>query len=105
MVESTYSDAARRANVAESTLRRWLRDDEEFRSAYRRISDELMQEAAIQAKSALRTALSTLEQVCVDSASDIARVNASRAILDAALKLTETVDVLSRLEALEGERS
>ena len=103
MVESTYADAARRANVAESTLRRWLRDDEAFKAAYRRASDGFLQEAAFQAKFALRTSLATLEQVCVSSASDVARVSAARSIIDGALRLTEVADVLARLEALEHE--
>ena len=70
---------------------------------------ELLTDAATQAKQALAPALATLQEIAADKEGPAAvRVQAARSLLDAALKLTEISDIVTRLEALEdleGERA
>lgn len=105
----TIEAAATAAAVGYTTLRRWLKDDLEFRRAYEGRLTELVADAAKQAKLALAPALATLQEIAADKEGPAAvRVQAARSLLDAALKLTEISDIVTRLEALEeleGERA
>ena len=98
----TIEAAAQEAGIGYSTLRRWLKDDADFQQAYREELDGLVADAAAQAKQSLSPALSTLREIVEDQTLPGAvRVSAARALLDAALKLTEITDILPRLEMIE----
>ena len=99
----TITAAAEAAGVSYSSLRGWLKHDDGFRQAYQEELAGFISEAAAQAKQSLSPALSTLREITEDpSFPGAVRVSAARALLDGALKLTEITDILSRLEALEG---
>lgn len=99
----TIEAAAETAGVGHSTLRRWMREDVEFKIAYRAAFDELLQDASAQAKQSLSPALKALGEIVEDEGQPAtARISAARSILEYGLKLTETVDILARLDALEG---
>ena len=99
----TIEAAAETAGVGYSTLRRWMREDAEFKAAYRAALDELLQDASAQAKQSLSPALKALGEIVEDEGQPAtARISAARSILEYGLKLTETVDILARLDALEG---
>lgn len=99
----TIEAAAETAGVGYSTLRRWMREDTEFKIAYRAALDELLQDASAQAKQSLSPALKALGEIVEDEGQPAtARISAARSILEYGLKLTETVDILARLDALEG---
>lgn len=102
LTASTVNAAAQTAEVGYSTLRRWLKEDDAFRRAYQEALAALLEDAAVQAKMSLSPALSTLREIVEDQSSAVpVRVQAARALLDYGLKLTEIMDVLERLEALE----
>ena len=99
----TIEAAAEKAGVGYSTLRRWMREDTAFKIAYRAAFDELLQDASAQAKQSLSPALKALGEIVEDEGQPAtARISAARSILEYGLKLTETVDILARLDALEG---
>ena len=59
-------------------------------------------DATRQAQQAISPALSTLREIVEDKGEDAqARISAAHAILSNGLKLTETVDILNRLQELE----
>ena len=98
----TIDAAAQAAGVGYSTLRRWLKEDQEFREAYQAALEALLSDAAAQAKRSLSPALEALREIVEDrNAPAAARVQAARSVVDAALKLTEAVDIRERVAALE----
>lgn len=62
----------------------------------------MVEDATRQAQQAISPALSTLREIVEDREEDAqARISAARAILSHGLKLTETTDILNRLQELE----
>ena len=98
----TIEAAATAAGIGYTTLRRWLKEDDAFKSAYQTELTGLVEAAAVQAKQSLSPALSTLREIVEDpDVGAAARISAARALLDYGLKLTEIADIVPRLEALE----
>lgn len=97
----TIEAAAQQAHIGYSTLRRWLREDQEFQQAYRTALSELVKDADAQARRGMSNALSTLTDVMENGESDAAKVSAARSMLEYSLKLVEIADVQERLEAVE----
>ena len=94
--------AARAAHVGYSTLRRWLKEDEEFQREYRAAVSQLVEDATTQARQSLAPALSALREIVEDGEYPAAvRVQACRSLLEYGLKFTERADVQQRLDALE----
>lgn len=76
--------------------------DEEFSRRYREAIAETLQDATRQSQRLLDPSLSALEQIMGNAdAPASARVSAARVALDFAAKLTETTDILTRLDELE----
>ncbi len=93
--------AANAAGIAPRTLRDYLADPE-FQAAYRDAFGNMVEDATRQAQQAISPALSTLREIVEDREEDAqARISAARAILSHGIKLTETTDILSRLQELE----
>ena len=97
----TRAAAAKEAGVGVSTLRRWMREDEDFRGAYREALTELLEDASAQAMQNLTRALDVLAEVMATGENSQVRITAARSALEYSLKLTEAVDVQQRLDALE----
>ena len=93
--------AAKAAGIAPRTLRDYLADPA-FRAAYRDAFGNMVEDATRQAQQAISPALSTLREIVEDREEDAqARISAARAILSHGIKLTETTDILNRLQELE----
>ena len=103
----TVEAAAKSAGIGYSTLRRWLKDDEEFRREYQAEVSQLVEDASLQARQNLTPALSTLREIVEDSEKypGAVRVSAARSLLEFGLRLTERADVLNRLDAMEDEEN
>lgn len=97
----TLAAAAKDAGVGISTLRRWLREDPAFVTAYRAALDELLKDASAQSKKNLSTALGVLAQIMESGENSQARIAAAKATIEYSLRLNEAVDVVERLEKLE----
>lgn len=97
----TRAEAAKAAGIGESTLRGYLREPE-FQARYREVFGALVQDATRQAQQAIAPALSTLREIVEnDEAGAKARIAAARVTLEYALRLTEQLDIISRIEVLE----
>ena len=93
--------AAETAGITTRTLQNYL-SDPEFQREYKRAFEGVVVDATRQAQQAISPALSTLREIVEDKGEDAqARISAARAILSHGLKLTETTDILNRLQELE----
>ena len=93
--------AAEAAGITTRTLQNYL-SDSEFQAAYRDAFGNMVEDATRQAQQAISPALSALLEVVKDGEEDAqARISAARAILSHGIKLTETTDILNRLQELE----
>ena len=97
----TRAKAAEEAGVGVSTLREWLRTDEEFKAKYQRATAELLEDAALRSKRSLAKALNTLDEVMDAGENGQVRVAAARASLEYSLRLHEIADVNRRVAAVE----
>ena len=97
----TRAEAAEAAGIGESTLRAYLREPE-FQARYREAFGALVQDATRQAQQAIAPALYTLREIEEnENAGAKARIMAARSTLEYALRLTEQLDIISRIETLE----
>lgn len=100
---SSISEAAQVAGVGERTLFRWL-NEQEFKEQYRHARREVVAQALANLQRVCSTAVNTLSEIMENSeASPSARVTASRAALELAIRSVETEDIMARLERLEEE--
>ena len=101
LTESGIAAAAKKAGVAESTLRRWLQDNDfakRCRLARRQVLEQataLLQSAAMDAVKALRAIVSS------EDSPPSTRVAAARTILDMAYRAVEVDELSERLHRLE----
>ena len=101
LVSRTRAQAAKAAGIGESTLREHMKDPE-FLDRYREAFGNLVQDATRQAQQALTLALSTLTEIMENTGEQAtARIQAARSTLEYALRLTEQLDIIGRIQALE----
>ena len=100
LVSRTQAEAAKAAGISENTLREYLRDPE-FSEQYQQACGDMLRDAAQQARQGIAPALDALREITETPKNPQARILAARSILEYALKLTERVDILERVEALE----
>lgn len=99
----TVEAAARSSGIGYGTIRRWLREDEEFKAAYKTALDEMIDDAAAQAKHCLTLAFDTLSEIMQNKGiSPMARVGAARAVLEYGLRLTEANDIIAQIREMTG---
>ena len=98
----TIKSAAAIAGVGYSTLREWLRSDEDFKAAYRGAVDEIVNDAVFEARKSISPAIAALKSILQDKSQNGAVVaQAARTLLEYGLKLTERADIAERISALE----
>ena len=98
---NTRAEAAKKAGINRKTLWDYFQK-EEFRNAYKEAFAAKVDEATRQAQKSLSPALSTLVEICEDKeAGYMARVSASRSLLEYGLKLGEHNDLADRVAELE----
>jgi len=103
MSTRTISEASERSGVPERTLYRIMSDDE-FSRLYRQARWLAISLASAKLQSKTSIAVDTLSEIMSDSeASPSARVNASKTVLEMALRAFEAEDLESRLSRLERE--
>lgn len=105
LVSRTRAEAAKAAEIGESTLRTYMQDAE-FLERYRQAFGDMVRDAARQAQQTLSPALSILREIMEDREEPAsARITAARSILEYTLKLGEQVDILEQLRELEEWRN
>lgn len=102
MHNTTLTAAAAQAGLNRKTLQRYLQNDAEFIKRYNEEKNKLISGATDTLQKAMNPAIDALAGIVEDKAVNAAvRIQAARAVLDYALKLTETQDIIKRLESLE----
>lgn len=104
LVNRTQAEAAKAAGISETSLRGYMKDPA-FVERYRQACGDMLRDAAQQARQGISPALETLREIAETPGNPQARIMAARSILEYALKLTERVDILERIEALEAIRN
>ena len=94
--------AAREANVGESTLRRWLREDKNFQRKLRGIREESLSHAALQLQNGVSKAVGTLyDLIGRDKGVEPGRASLVRTALEYAYRANVYSDVIERMKILE----
>lgn len=97
----TRLQAAEAAEVSESTIYRWL-SEENFSQCLREAQTHAFNDSVNELKAACSVAVKTLRHVCNDSeATASARVSAASAILTQCFRGVELIEVQNRLESLQ----
>lgn len=97
----TVRDAARAAEIGETTAWRYLQEPS-VRSALAERQDAVLRQVSLDLAGEMGAALDVLGSIMRDEkASAGARVSAARAVLDSGLKLAELVTLAERVAALE----
>ncbi len=98
----SVEEAAGLAGVSTTTIFRWLREDEHFRSEYSKNSSQLMEVGLRRLKQICSVAIETLASIMADGeATAASRVTAARATLELTLKIEEHRELVERVERLE----
>lgn len=101
LTQPTKEKAAAAAGITSKTLRGYLAEAD-FQAEYKRAFSGLVEDATRQAQQAIAPALSTLREIVEDGEENAqARISAARSLLEYSLKLTESTDILNRLDELE----
>ena len=100
--ETTVASAAHRAGIGEATLRRWLREDESFKSEYRTARAEVFSQAINQLRQGASEAIQALRDIVsnLETAPRV-RVSAARVLLSSLLKGIQTEEIEERVTDLE----
>ena len=98
---TSISDAAKRANIHERTLYRWLQE-EDFQGAVRHARGLSLTQLATHLQHMAGRAVTTLDNVIADEkASSASRVSAARYTMDMFYKASQIEDMMERLKTME----
>ena len=101
LTQPTKEKAAAAAGITSKTLRGYL-DDPEFQTEYRKVFTELVEDATRKVQQTLDPAVAVLREIMEDrDETGQVRVTAARSVLEYGLKMTETTDILARVNELE----
>jgi len=101
LTEPTYSQAAKKAGVGETTLYRWL-DDETFNRAFKNARRKSFSQSISHLQQATALAVETLKDVMEDKESPASsRVTAAKAVIEMAYKAYEVEDLAYQIEQMQ----
>ena len=98
--------AARQAKVGESSLRRWLREDDNFQDKLRRLREQALSHAALQLQEGVSKAVGILYDLIErDKRIEPGRASLIRTALDFGFRSSVYDDVIERLKTVEKNQS
>ncbi len=101
LAKPTLKDAATDAGISETTLWRWLQE-EDFRQVYQQARSRMLEGTLANLAAAGPDAVAVLKNIMADAtATPAARVSAARAVLEFLIRSQELLEVEARLRALE----
>lgn len=98
--EPSFEEAVRKAGIARTTAFRYKKDPI-FMDEFRKLKKEMIETTTAKLQLASNTAVESLFEVSQSSKSDLARVQASKTILEFAYKGYELEDISERIRRLE----
>ncbi len=106
LAERSIAAAARQAEVGESSLRRWLREDDNFQNKLRRIREGALSHAALQLQQGVSKAVGILHDLIErDRRIEPGRASLIRAAVDFGYRSSVYSDVIERLKTVEKNQS
>ena len=102
LTERSIAAAARQANVGQSTLRRWLREDDSFQNKLRQLRDETLSHAALMLQQGLAQAVCIMhELIQSEGRIDPGRASLIRIAIEFAFRSAVYCDIIDRFKAVE----
>ncbi len=98
--------AARQAKVGESSLRRWLREDDNFQDKLRRLREQSLSHAALQLQEGVSKAVGILYDLMErEKRVEPGRASLIRTALDYGFRSSIYSDVIERVKTLENKKT
>jgi hypothetical protein len=98
---NSIENAAFRTDIPERSLKKMMRTSP-FKNSYGNLRDSSICQSVAKLNAFAPACIDTLVNIAGDvSASPNARISAARSVLTIALKMTETADILERIDLLE----
>lgn len=98
----TIKEAYQNAGVSETTAYRWVRQDKEFNGELQKRKAEMLNEISVKMQVGFSDAVNELlEIIRKPDVSDQVKINAIDCLFRNARPITEQVDILNRLQAIE----
>ncbi len=102
LTSRSIAAAARQAKVGESSLRRWLREDDNFQDKLRRLREQALSHAALQLQEGVSKAVGILYDLIErDKRIEPGRSSLIRTALDFGFRSSVYNDVIERMKTLE----
>jgi 23S rRNA pseudoU1915 N3-methylase RlmH len=101
LTEPTIKQAALTAGIGETTLFRWLQE-EEFDQAYKKARRQALSQTISRLQQASTSAVVTLQTIMEDeNATSSSRVSAAKTVLEMSFKAFETEELAAQIEELQ----
>ena len=102
LASRSIAAAARQADVGESSLRRWLREDDDFQDKLRRLREQSLSHAALQLQEGVSKAVGILYDLIErDKRIEPGRASLIRTAVDFGFRSSVYSDVIERMKTLE----
>ncbi len=102
--EKTVTDAAKKADVDESTLRRWLVDDDAFKADYVQARQAAFEAGMSRVQALTGKAVDTLEELLGDADHPNVRLGAARTVAELGVHQHDAETILRKLDEIEAEQ-
>ena len=102
--EKTVTDAATRAKVSEKTLRRWLSEDEAFKTAYADARQAAFEVGIHRVQALTGQAVDTLEELLGEKKHPNVRLGAARTVAEIGIHQHDAETILRKLDEIESDQ-
>ena len=102
--EKTVTEAAAKAGVDESTLRRWLSQDEAFQAEYAAARTAAYQAGIYRAQALTGRAMDTLEALLDETKHPNVRLGAARTVAEIGIHQHDAETIMAKLDEIESDQ-
>ncbi len=102
--EKTVTDAAKKAGVDESTLRRWLSEDEAFQANYAAARQAAFEVSIHRVQALTAQAVDTLEELLDEKKHPNVRLGAARTVAEIGIHQHDAETILQKLDEIESDQ-
>lgn len=100
---STITEACKRTGISQATAYRWMHNNNEFKNALKQRKTELLEDVSTNMQLVFSDAVNELLQIIKNKdASEQVKINAIDCLFRNARPIIEQVDILNRLQTIEG---
>ncbi len=102
--EKTVTDAAKKAGVDESTLRRWLSEDEAFQADHAAARQAAFEVSIHRVQALTARAVDTLEELLGEKKHPNVRLGAARTVAEIGIHQHDAETILRKLDEIESDQ-